>query len=236
MELDGKCQCPADGCPSWHPNAGQAAVPQQSQPLNFGEDAIFSCDLEMNLAELEDLCSKPSILAKMPILSPASCLVSDGDKCTVHVMHFGSDEWDWADPGIQLQFDSKYTSGAPSEWMPDGFHPECRSVPVAVEYTILYARFGDVMNSQKKVVAARAEQKLGSLRFTGSDPGKRGRLSIRATVQFIELPDNGMNTLNTPPRPPLPVNLPRDFFSPFFAQAPTRQLFFFLIFTSFSSW
>merc|ERR1719240_2024827 len=101
-------------------------------------------------------------------------------------MHFGSynEAWDWAIPGIELQF----IGPLPSKGDFDEATSMCKSIPVAVEYTILYARFGDVMNSQKKVLAAMAEQKIGSLRFTGADPEQRDRLQIHASVQFIELP------------------------------------------------
>jgi hypothetical protein len=206
----------------------ETSVPHQSQLLNFGEDATFSCYLSKTKAELKQLCDDASILARMPILNPAQCVVSDGAKCTVHVMHFGNNkkEWDWAFPGIEMQFNGPLSTKGKY----DELNAVCNDIPVAVEYTILYARFGDVMNSQKKVVAAVAEQKLGSLSFTGPDPGQQDRLPIQASVTFIELPDNEMNTLQTPPRPPLPVNLPRDFFSPFFSTAPTRQLFIFFPF------
>merc|ERR1712139_531806 len=90
-----------------------------------------------------------------------------------------------------------------------------------IQYTVMYARFGDVQNPQFGVVSAKAEQITGSLQFrgAGSEEAAPETFHFHASVSFIEMPDNRMQKLFTPPRPPLPIKLPRDFFAPFFESA-----------------
>lgn len=118
---------------------------------------------------------------------------------------------------MQLDFPGVLWSQGSHEWIES--EGRCNDVATSLKYTVMYARFGDVMNPQFKVVTAVAEQKLGSLVFRGGSPDREEDFFFQASVSFLELPDARMQKLYTPPRPPLPIKLPHDFFAPFFEAA-----------------
>lgn len=188
--------------------------------MRFDEDAIFGCTYDLTLPDLRKLCSaSTSGATRAGLVSEIRLLPFGrlGGRFT-HVAVFGNasrtsvnmDDWIEISPLPEteaLEFDDDSPSQASQS--------VCKGAVVGVHYEFLYALFGNVQNPQAKIVAARARHRKGNLRFVLADPMSRQPFDFTVAVSFIQLPDGGEAQAFVPPRPQLPLHLPKDLFYPF---------------------
>lgn len=186
--------------------------------IRFGEDAIFGCTASFSLPQLRQLCSAGAgagagLVSTIQLL-PFGRL---GGRFT-HVALFGNasltdvnmDDWIEISPYPEteaLEFDDESPSQASQS--------VCRGAVVGVHFEFLYADFGNIKNPQARIIAARAKHRKGDLRFVLADPTSPQPFEFSVAVSFIKAPDGGDAQAFVPPRPQLPLHLPRDLFYPF---------------------
>lgn len=86
---------------------------------------------------------------------------------------------------------------------------------MATEYQFLFSYFGEFGNPQAKVVAATGRNRKMTVQHTLGDPQKKQSFLFSIKAKFIKKPDRGELDIYIPPRPTLPIYLPRDVFYPF---------------------
>merc|ERR1739845_250324 len=92
---------------------------------------------------------------------------------------------------------------------------KCNGAVVGVDLEVLYSHFGAKGDPQARIVAARQSHRHGALQYTKSDIHAKQAFEFTFTVSFIRADDRGDSQLHLPPRPSLPMWLPRDLFYPF---------------------
>ncbi|CEM14427.1 unnamed protein product [Vitrella brassicaformis CCMP3155] len=182
------------------------STPQQElwsnrRVIAFGENAAYSCRLSLNEQELSSLCSGDSSLAgRYRLLKPSFDAVG----------YFGNADWenkaDWLAVSIEE---------ATSTMAYNDDTGVCDGSVTILELDFLYAAFGEFAAPQFRIVAAKATQRTGRLRYESAyDPSLKQSFVLSVIVTFARVPDKELKR-SVPPRPPLLPSLPDDVFYPF---------------------
>ncbi len=88
-------------------------------------------------------------------------------------------------------------------------------VLMSQEYQFLYSYFGEYSNAQAKIVAATGRNIMQVIQHTLNDPYEKQTFAFSLKFKFVKNPDDRKLDIYIPPRPTLPIYLPRDVFYPF---------------------
>jgi len=199
IEREGKCLL------STNKNLSDLSVLRH---MKFGEDTSFGCIHPLTQTELETFCGKDDDDV-LQMFKKAPPTVSGGTPTVwsfpfTHVAAHGNTEIDAMNDWVFIE---SIGEGRIGETGP------C-NVLVGMEFTFLYAYFGEFENPQPRIIAARGQKIRTSLSHTLS-PNEKQPFFFNIIVKFVRKPDLGELIPPVPPFPKLPLQLPHDFFYPF---------------------
>eukprot|EP00927_Polykrikos_kofoidii_P031473 TRINITY_DN27048_c0_g2_i1.p1 TRINITY_DN27048_c0_g2~~TRINITY_DN27048_c0_g2_i1.p1 ORF type:complete len:685 (+),score=101.16 TRINITY_DN27048_c0_g2_i1:149-2203(+) len=179
--------------------------------IGFGEDALFGCVLSLNRSELTRLCQEGVLQLgeRLGILD-----LGEFSQRWTAVAAYGvmRDVQDLIEIEAQSATDVlKLVKADPWQVATS----TCDGAVVGVDLEILYSPFGEAHNPQARIVAAKRSFRVGALTYTRPNPAERQAFDFTHTVSFVRLDDGGEPEAQVPPRPQLPIWLPRDLFYPF---------------------
>jgi len=190
----------------------------QEVKINFGENTMFGCSLDLTREELKSLCGGTSALANGFVGYLKMLPFGRTGSSWTQIAAFGSVPDDAQDPADFVQVEEEQRTESlvftDSDAAQKASSSTCSGAIVGVELEVIYSSFGKVGNPQMKVVGARMSHQLGVLAYTLSEPTKKQSFQFTYTVKFIHT-DSERLEVKVPPRPQLPLSLPPDLFYPF---------------------
>lgn len=174
--------------------------------INFQEDAFFGCNIELNRAQLKEVCNRESptgFSKRYSIFSlPFTHIAAAGN-----VQPDSQKNEDW----VEISFTELKEAPIFTDASPDARHSTCSGASVGLNLEIMYSPFGETNNPQMKVVTARAYLKPGTM-SSPSPPKIKQAFQFSATVTFVQLTNSSDPETRVPPRPPFPRLLPYGLF------------------------
>lgn len=189
----------------------------QEVKINFGENAIFGCILDLTRAELKSLCGGTALANGFVGYLKMLPFGSTGSSWT-QIAAFGSVPNDAQDSADFVQVEesprTETLAFTDSDAAQKASTSTCTGAVVGVELEVIYSSFGKIGNPQMKVVGSRISHQQGALSYTLADATKKQSFQFTYTVKFTHTGSERMD-VKVPPRPQLPLSLPPDLFYPF---------------------
>lgn len=186
-----------------------------SEVVNFGEDVLTGCALEVSYSNFTDLCAQAGPLvqeATSGLKVPKYLWMNSSFN---YLGIFGN-----ADPLDPSQWMEMTIEEQPNEPSLDNAARVCSSLTTSLHYQILIAYVGSTSNPQAKIVGGRAYYGTEAVVFSSEEDTQS--LMLTTTVSFVTLAQEDYETY-VPPAPPVLWAVPYDVFYPFDVSAGSSR-------------
>lgn len=193
-----------------------------TQTVNFGEDFLSGCVINVTHAEFVDMCSQTGTY--MTSVGPFDAVASDDDLTTsidpavptylalswpsFYVGMFGN-----ADPLDVSQWLQARVVGLSTTPTLSSDTRLCSNLVTSLQFRFLTAKVGELGNPQMKIIGAEIEYVTEDVRFAAETTSTQN-LMLSSMVEFVEL-DTASAKVAAPP-PPVLFSVPHDIFYPFY--------------------
>ena len=189
------------------------AIP--NEVVNFGEDLMTGCALEVSYSNFTELCAQTGPLVQE---------VTPGRKVPKYLWMNSSFNYlgtfGNADPLDPSQWMEMSIEEQPNEPSLDDAARVCSSLTTSLHYQFLVAYVGSTNNPQAKVVGARAFYGTEAVVFSSEEDTQS--IMLTTTVSFVTLAQEDYETY-VPPAPPVLWAVPYDVFYPFDVSAGSSR-------------